>query len=170
MPARILIADDHDVVREGVKTILKARPEWDVCGEAADGEETVNQVKQLRPDVVILDITMPRLNGLEAAQTLARISPDTRVLIFTMHDSRSVVRAVKQVGARGVVIKAFAARDLIRALELVLAGGTFFGPDDISEAKEKPAGPSKSTQFFFFDSLPGTERQPSFEGTLFCWI
>ena len=165
MPARILIADDHDVVREGVKTILKARPEWDVCGEAADGEETVNQVKQLHPDVVILDITMPRLSGLEAAQKLARISPDTRVLIFTMHDSRSVVRAVKQVGARGVVIKAFAARDLIRALELVLAGGTFFGPDDISEAKEKPAGPGKSMLFLFFDSLPGTERQLAFERT-----
>lgn len=126
MPARIVVADDHDVVRAGVKTILHARPDWVVCGEAADGQEAIAHVNGLQPDVVILDISMPSLNGLEAAAKISASGSDTRILIFTMHDSNSVIRAAKDAGARGLVVKSFASRDLIRAVETLLAGGTFF--------------------------------------------
>src|SRR5581483_2647713 len=121
-PVKIVVADDHDVVRAGVKTILQARPDWAICGEAVD------QVQKLHPDVVILDVSMPRLNGLEAAEKIAQLQTDTRILIFTMHDSKSIARAAEKAGAQGLVIKSYAARDLIRALDVVLGGGSFFVP------------------------------------------
>lgn len=127
-PVKIVVADDHDVVRAGVKTILQARPDWDICGEAADGQEAVDQVQKLHPDVVILDVSMPRLNGLEAAEKITQLQTDTRILIFTMHDSKSIARAAEKAGAQGLVIKSYAARDLIRALDVVLGGGSFFVP------------------------------------------
>jgi DNA-binding NarL/FixJ family response regulator len=127
-PVKIVVADDHDVVRAGVKTILQARPDWAICGEAADGQEAVDQVQKLHPDVVILDVSMPRLNGLEAAEKITQLQTDTRILIFTMHDSKSIARAAEKAGAQGLVIKSYAARDLIRALDVVLGGGSFFVP------------------------------------------
>lgn len=133
MSARIVVADDHDVVRAGVKTILHARPDWVICGEAADGQEAIAHVRGLRPDVVILDISMPSLNGLEAATKISASGSDTRILIFTMHDSSSVVRAAKDAGAKGLVVKSFASRDLITAVEALLAGGTFFTADQGTE-------------------------------------
>jgi DNA-binding NarL/FixJ family response regulator len=133
MAARIVVADDHDVVRAGVRTILQARPDWMVCGEAADGQEALAQVKSLSPDVVVLDISMPSLNGLEAAVKMRQSGCDTRILIFTMHDSGSVVRAAQEAGANGLVVKSFASRDLIRAVEALLAGETFFRADEGKE-------------------------------------
>jgi DNA-binding NarL/FixJ family response regulator len=133
MPARIVVADDHDVVRAGVRTILQGRPDWMVCGEAADGQEALAQVKSLNPDVVVLDISMPSLNGLEAAIKMRQSGCDTPILIFTMHDSGSVVRAAQEAGANGLVVKSFASRDLIRAVEALLAGETFFGADESKE-------------------------------------
>src|SRR5438270_11842555 len=94
MGIRILLADDHDVVRQGLRTILRARPEWEICGEATNGKEAIEAVQRLQPDVVILDVTMPITSGLEATEELQRLHLDTRVLIFTMHDSKSLVRAL----------------------------------------------------------------------------
>ena len=129
MPVRILIADDHDVVREGIKMMLRFHPDWEVCGEASDGEEAVERAKTLKPDAIVLDITMPTMNGLQAAEIISQLPTENRILMFTMHDSESVARSAKEAGARGVVVKAFAARDLVRALETILAGGTFFSHD-----------------------------------------
>jgi DNA-binding NarL/FixJ family response regulator len=140
MSIKILIADDHEVVRQGLRTILKARPEWEIVAEAENGQQAVDAVAQIKPDIVILDITMPIMSGLEATQEIGRLNLGTRVLIFTMHDSSSLVKAVRKAGALGYVLKSHAARDLIRAIEALLAGGTFYGPDIKDGTQEKDAG------------------------------
>jgi len=132
MPARILIVDDHEVVREGVRTLISAsRPEWDICGEASNGEQALQATKTLRPDVVVLDVTMPKMSGFDAAVKIAELKLGCRVLIFTMHESERLSSDVSAAHAHGFVLKTQAARDLIRAIECVLAGGTFFGSGPI---------------------------------------
>lgn len=142
MAVRILLADDHEVVRQGLRTILKARPDWEIVGEAENGQQAIDNVRELKPDVVILDITMPVMSGLEATQAICSLRVGTHVLIFTMHDSKSLVKAVRKAGADGYVLKSRAARDLIRAVEAMLGGGTFFGPEEgtTSEQTEKSKG------------------------------
>lgn len=127
MATRILLVDDHEIVREGIRTLItRSRPEWEICGEARDGEEALEAVRALRPDVVILDITMPKMSGLEAAPRIAKLGLGCRVLIFTMHDSERLSSEVRQAKAQGLVLKSQAARDLIRAVDRLLNGGTFF--------------------------------------------
>jgi DNA-binding NarL/FixJ family response regulator len=139
MPVKILVADDHEIVRRGVRHILSCRPEWEVCAEAANGLEAVALVKQLRPDVTILDISMPTMNGLDAAREIARLNLPTRVLIFTMHYSQDLQRTFRDNGARGYVLKAHAAKELIQAVETLLRGNTFFHSDDtVAEPPEQP--------------------------------
>jgi DNA-binding NarL/FixJ family response regulator len=128
MSVRILIVDDHEVVRQGVRSVLlHARPEWEICGEASDGKQAIEQVLRLKPDVVILDVTMPGMNGLQAAPQIARIAKDCRILIFTMHESGTMTKDVRAVGAHGYVQKSQAGRDLVVAIDALLAGETFFG-------------------------------------------
>ncbi len=136
MPARILLADDHEVVRQGIRAILQARPDWEICGEAVDGREAIRLAQELHPDVIVMDITMPRMSGLEASQEIARLQLPSRVLIFTMHESKSLAPSVRKAGAQGYVVKSRAARDLVEALERLLAGGTFFDNASPSGAKE----------------------------------
>ena len=127
MPARILLVDDHEIVREGIRTLIsRSRPDWEICGEARDGEEALEAVKTLKPDVVILDITMPKMSGLEAAPRIAKLGLGCRVLMFTMHDSERLSSEVRQAKAQGLVLKSQAARDLIRAVDRLLDGGHFF--------------------------------------------
>ncbi len=123
---RILVADDHEIVRRGLVSLLKSHPGWEVCGEAQDGRQAVDRVKELRPDIVILDIGMPNLNGLEAARKMLRDNPRSRVLILTITDADEVVRAVLDAGARGFVLKSDAARDLVAAVEALQSDKTFF--------------------------------------------
>jgi DNA-binding NarL/FixJ family response regulator len=133
MPARILLVDDHEIVREGIRTLIaRSRPDWEICGEARDGEEALEAVRTLKPDVVILDITMPKMSGLEAAPRIAKLGLGCRVLMFTMHDSERLSSEVRQAEAQGLVLKSQAARDLIRAVDRLLDGGTFFAPQDIA--------------------------------------
>ena len=136
MSARILIADDHEVVRQGIRAILQTRPDWEICGEAVDGRDAIRLAKELRPDVIIMDITMPVMSGLEASQEIAKLQLPSRVLIFTMHESKSLGPSVRKVGAHGYVVKSRAARDLVDALDRLLAGGTFFDNASPSGAKE----------------------------------
>jgi DNA-binding NarL/FixJ family response regulator len=123
---RILIADDHEVVRHGVRVLLESRPGWEVCGEASDGWEAVAKVAQLKPDVVTLDIGMPNLNGLDAARQILRRAPHQKILFMTIYESEQVVQAVRDTGARGLVLKSDAARELISAVEAVQHNATFF--------------------------------------------
>jgi DNA-binding NarL/FixJ family response regulator len=123
---RILIADDHELARRGIRALLESHPGWQVCGEAKDGREAVELVASMKPDLVLLDIGMPNLNGLEAARQILAVSPDVAILILTMHDSDNVVREVLRAGARGFVLKSDAGRDLISAVEALQLQRTFF--------------------------------------------
>lgn len=123
---RILVVDDHEVVRKGLISLLQSQPDWQVCGEAADGREAVEKAQQLKPDVVILDIGMPSLNGLEATRQILKTNPQARVLILTLHDSDQVVREVLNAGARGFLLKSDAARDLVAAVEALRRDKTYF--------------------------------------------
>lgn len=130
MSVRILVADDHEIVREGIRTLIaRSRPEWEICGEAVNGEEAVEMAKNQKPDVIILDITMPKVSGLEAASKIAALGLGIRILMFTMHASARLHAEARQAAAQGVVLKSQAARDLIRAIDALLAGGTFFGSE-----------------------------------------
>src|SRR3954453_20868052 len=123
---RILIADDHEVVRKGLMALLQSQHDWQVWGEAGDGREAVDKAQQLKPDVVILDIGMPGLNGLEATRQILKSNPQARVLILTLHDSDQVVRDVLNAGARGFLLKSDAARDLVVAVEALRRDKTYF--------------------------------------------
>jgi DNA-binding NarL/FixJ family response regulator len=123
---RILVADDHEVARKGVRSLLEEQSGWEVCGEARDGREAVDQATQLRPDILLLDIGMPNLNGLDAARQILASDPEARILILTIHDSEQVVREVLAAGARGFLLKSDAGRDLIAAVEALQNRRTFF--------------------------------------------
>lgn len=123
---RILIADDHEIVRHGIRTLIAEHPGWEVCGEAVDGRDAVEKARALRPDLALLDVGMPNLNGLDAARRILAFAPRTRVLILTMHESEQVVREVLEVGARGFLLKSDAARDLVSAVEALQRRTTFF--------------------------------------------
>ena len=126
MAIRILIADDHEVVRRGLRALLETKPGWEVCGEARDGREAVEKTKTLKPDVVILDISMPRLGGLEATRRIIKAAPRTEILILTMHESEEMVGEVLNAGARGYVLKSDAGRELIIAVESLRQHKPFF--------------------------------------------
>ena len=127
MPAlRVLVADDHEVVRKGLCTLLQEQPGWVVAAQARDGREAVDKAKQLKPDIIVMDISMPGLNGLEATRQIAKSLPQTKVLILTMHESDSLIREVLEAGARGYLLKVDAGADLIKAVEALRRNQTFF--------------------------------------------
>lgn len=128
MAFRIVVADDHEVVRRGLCALLRNQPDWEVCGEASDGREAVEKVLALKPAVVILDIGMPNLNGLEATRQILKANPGVKVLILTLHDSDQVVQEVLDAGARGFLLKTDAARDLVAAVEALRRDKIYFTP------------------------------------------
>ena len=123
---RILIADDHEVARSGIRSLLESHAGWEVCAEAKDGREAVELAASTKPDVVLLDIGMPNLNGLEAARQISAMVPGIGILILTMHDSDNMVREVLRAGARGFLLKSDAGRDLVAAVEAIQRQRTFF--------------------------------------------
>jgi DNA-binding NarL/FixJ family response regulator len=127
-PIRILIADDHEMVRHGLRSLLEQREGWTVCGEAADGRTAVSQAETLRPHIVIMDVSMPELNGLEATRMIRKAIPNCEVLILSMHHSEQLVREVLAVGARSYMLKSDAGELLINAIENLARGKPFFSP------------------------------------------
>ena len=123
---RILVADDHEVMRLGIRNLLEVRPAWKVCAEASDGKEAVERAIEYRPDVIILDIAMPTMNGIEAAGHIAAFYPDIPIILFSLHLSDELINNLHNQAIRGAVCKSEAGRDLVHAVETVLEGGTFF--------------------------------------------
>ncbi|HXN22829.1 MAG TPA: response regulator transcription factor [Candidatus Dormibacteraeota bacterium] len=125
---RILIADDHDLMRRGVKALLQSHPGWEICGEAHTGREAVAKAEELKPDIVILDISMPDLNGVEAARRIRKASATTEVLILSVHYSDQLIREILEAGVRGYIVKSDSDRDLIIAVETLANHKPFFTP------------------------------------------
>jgi len=141
MSAQILVADDHEVVHQGISMILQSRPQWHICGRAANGVEAVRMARELKPDAIIMDVTMPVMNGLEATRQISKSPQASPVIVFTMHESPGLIESVQAAGGRGLVLKSRAAQDLIEALDQVLGGGTYFKSDateDRGASKNRP--------------------------------
>jgi DNA-binding NarL/FixJ family response regulator len=128
MKLRILLADDHEIVRRGLSELLRAHEGWEICGEASDGREALESAKRLKPDVIILDIGMPNLNGLSTTRQLLQHDPNFKIIILTITDADQVIREALDAGARGFVLKSDAARDLVSAVEALQNKRMFFTP------------------------------------------
>lgn len=125
---RLLVVDDHEIVRKGLRAVLEKQPGWEVVAEAKDGREAIEKARQARPDVTILDISMPSLNGLEAVRQIVKCVPHTKVLVLTVHDADSLISQALEAGAQGFVLKSDAGRDLVAAVEALKQNRTFFTP------------------------------------------
>jgi DNA-binding NarL/FixJ family response regulator len=137
-PLRILIADDHTVVRAGLRALLESHTGWEVCGEASDGREAVEKATRLKPDVAVLDIGMPLLNGVGATRRIRTASPSTEILILTMHESDDLVQQVVHAGARSYILKDEADRVLLAAVEALSQHKPYFSPRVSGAATENP--------------------------------
>ena len=127
-PLRIFLADDHAVVREGLKTLINAQPDMEVVGEAEDGHEAVLKADNCASDIVVMDLSMPRMNGVQATEVLRKMCPEMKVLALTMHEDASYLRSLLEAGASGYVLKRSAPQDLVHALRSVAGGGTYIDP------------------------------------------
>jgi DNA-binding NarL/FixJ family response regulator len=139
MSDRILLVDDHEVILEGIRTLVqRSGRQWEICGLAHNGQEGIEMARSLKPDVVVLDVSMPVMNGIDAARAMISENRQAKILFFTMHDSTRVEEEAREAGARGVVVKSQAARSLIRAIDAVLGGSTFFNALKDVESAESP--------------------------------
>lgn len=129
MKTRVLLADDHGVVRKGLRFLLESEPDLEVVGEAADGREAVRLAEDLEPNVVIMDIAMPRLNGIDATAQIVRHRPGTAVIILSMHSDEGYLVRTLAAGARGYLLKDSAEQDVVRAIHAVIQGRPFFSPE-----------------------------------------
>jgi len=126
--ARVLIVDDHAFIRRGVQSILHAFPEWELCGEADNGADAVRLSEALKPEVIIMDISMPGLNGIEATRTIHKNHPETKVILLTLHDNNELVRSAFRAGARGYLLKVDAEKELVQALREIVREGAYISP------------------------------------------
>lgn len=136
---RILIADDHAMLRKGLRTVLEPRTDWDIVGEATTGLEALEMTKSIEPDLVVLDVSMPILNGLEVAHRISLSRPNVKILMFTMHNSPQFARDVQKSGAHGYVCKSSGEQVLMRAIEALLNGQPYFDGDG-NRAKSLASG------------------------------
>lgn len=152
--ASIVLVDDHEIVREGIRRLVASSGrDWEVVGVARDGKEAVEVIKSIKPDIAILDITMPIMSGLEAAKEISRMGIGCRILMFTMHESPRIGIEAQEAGAQGYVVKSQAAQDLIRAIDYVLAGKTFFGAPPLSDSIENKQRNRQGNPGAFFSTV-----------------
>lgn len=156
---RVLIADDHAILREGLRALLRLHDDIEVVGEAADGREAVDLAATLRPDVVLMDIAMPGLGGLEATIELRRILPDVKVIVLTQYDDREYLRRFLQAGVSGYLLKKTAGSELASAIRAAYRGGLVLDPAVAKEALAEPGGGSGAAEADPYDSLTDREKQ-----------
>ena len=156
MPVNILIADDHDIIREGIKSVLAARPEYKVCAEAANGEEALELVEQFKPDVLLLDVSMPKLSGLDVLARIKKLSPETKIIMITVHKMGAYVLKAIRSGVAGYINKENVAEELITALARVLRGQTYLGAS-ISDYIAEVVGSSSKEELSYKNIL--TDRE-----------
>lgn len=159
MPVRLLIADDHAVLRSGLRMLLDAQPDMSVVAEAANGQEAVDKARLERPDVVLLDLTMPGTGGLEVIQALKTATPDVRVLVLTMHDDVGYLRRALEAGSSGYVLKRAADAELLTAIRAVSRGGTYLHQEHVGALLQGRAPDSNPEADDTYDSLSPRERQ-----------
>jgi DNA-binding NarL/FixJ family response regulator len=145
--ARILIADDHEIFRKGLRSLLESCAEWEICGEAANGLEAIEATRKLTPDIVLMDIAMPHVNGLDATKQIRKEFPKTRVLILSQHDSPHMLAAAADAGAFAYVTKSQVARDLLAALDAVVGGPLPHRASQEPAAKHSPETERKDKPF-----------------------
>ena len=124
-PIRVLLVDDHEIARKGIRSVLATDAALDVVSEAVDGEDAVKRTEEFRPDIILLDITLPGISGIQAARQIRVISPDSRIIFLSQHDSIQIAKDALSVGGHGYVVKSDAGRDLLRAIQMVQQGETF---------------------------------------------
>jgi DNA-binding NarL/FixJ family response regulator len=124
-PIRVLLVDDHEIARKGIRSVLTSDASLAVVSEAVDGEEAVKRTEELHPDIILLDITLPGISGIQAARKIRVVSPESRIIFLSQHDSIQIAKDALSVGAQGYVVKSDAGRDLLRAIQMVLQGQTF---------------------------------------------
>lgn len=125
---RVLIVDDHALIRRGVRSILQSFPEWELCGEAENGVDAIRLTSEMKPDVVLMDVTMPGMNGIDATRIIRNASPQVRIVLLTLHESLEVLRNGFRAGATGYVLKADAEQELIKALRIVMGEAPYVSP------------------------------------------
>jgi DNA-binding NarL/FixJ family response regulator len=157
--ARILIADDHDIVRKGLRALVQEEPSWQIVADVQDGRSAVAKTQELKPDIAILDIAMPSLNGLDATKQIVKVNPDTKVLILTMHDSELLIQNVLSAGARGYLMKTDAGRDLVVAIRALLLGQTYFTQRVAQIVLDTFTGKKTTTTGGDIQSLTAKERE-----------
>ena len=162
-PITILLADDHDVVRKGMKMLLEDETDVTVIGEASDGLEAIEKVKNLMPNVVILDLTMPRMNGIEAARIISEEYPDVKILIFSMHNNREYIVSSVENGANGYLLKDTGKEELMKAIKVVSEGRKYFPPEIseviIDELLAKTASQQDNSGKPIFQKITPKEKQ-----------
>jgi DNA-binding NarL/FixJ family response regulator len=158
---RILIADDHDLMRRGLKALLESHAGWAICAEAHTGREAVTKAEELKPDIVILDITMPELNGVEAARRILKCSPNTEILVLSVHYSDQLIRDILDAGVRGYIVKSDSDRDLIVAVEALANHKPFFTPraTELILSNFNKGGTSSEMPEVLGDRLTSRERE-----------
>ncbi len=125
---RVLVVDDHAFIRRGVNSILQAFPEWELCGEAENGQEAVRLADELKPGVIIMDVSMPVLNGIEATKIIPKAHPEIKIVLLTLHDSAELLRSGFRAGAKGYLLKSDAEQELLKALRVVVGQGSYVSP------------------------------------------
>ena len=159
MPISILIADDHDVIREGIKNILHDQPDYEVVGEAANGEEVLDKVEALKPDILLLDISMPRLSGLDAIGQVHCISPKTKIIIITVHKAHAYIVKALQAGVKGYLQKENAAEELLPALVRITRGKVYLSSATSSYLMDKVSKKGPEDTLIKKDLLTGREEE-----------
>jgi two-component system, NarL family, response regulator NreC len=143
---RVLIVDDHAFIRRGVQTILHAFPEWEFCGEAESGKEAIRLADELKPEVIIMDVSMPGLNGIEATRAIRKMQPGVKIVLLTLHESAELLRSAFRAGASGYLLKTDAEQELVKALTVVIGEGAYISPKMDSEVVKSVIGELSGTR------------------------